>query len=128
MATTAITRVVGADKLRAGLKATGDDLEDAKEVHLAIAKVVADAADLPVGETGRTAASLRPGATKRASIVRAGKASLPGVQPDHYGWPARNIRENPWLVLAGQGSESTWYPLYERYVERSLDKIKGATG
>lgn len=126
MATPAIVRVEGADKLRAGLKRAGDDLEDGKEVHAQIAKVVADAAQPPVGESGRTEASVRPGATKRAAVVRAGKASLPYVGVDHYGWPQKNIAENPWLVRAGQETENTWYPLYEKYVERSLDKIQGA--
>lgn len=127
MTTQAVIRVEGADKLRAGLRKAGHSLEDGKEVHKEIADVVVAAADPPVGESGRTARSVRAGATARASIVRAGKASLPYVATDHYGWPQKNITPNLWLLRAGQGSEPTWYPLYERYVERALDRIQGAT-
>lgn len=126
MTTPAAMRVVGADKLRAGLKRAGDDLEDGKEVHASIAGVVARRADPPVGSSGRTAASVRPGATKRQAIVRAGRASIPYVGPVHYGWPARNIEPNTWLVDAAMETEPVWFPLYEQYVQRSLDKIEGA--
>lgn len=127
MPQTAIVRVEGAAQLRRGLRQLEDNLEDGKAVHMEIAKVVVNAAHPPVGPSGRTARSVRPAATKRAAIVRVGKASVPYTGVDHYGWPAKHIKENPWLIRAGQASESTWYPLYERYVERSLDKIRGAT-
>lgn len=127
MATPAIVRVEGAAQLRAGLRRTGDDLEDSRATHLAIAKVVAGAADPPEGPSGRTARSVRPGATKRAAIVRAGRASIPYVPRDHWGDPpSGSIRPNPWLAKAAQDTEPVWYSLYEQYVERSLDKIKGA--
>lgn len=125
---TAAMRVVGADKLRAALRRVGDDLTDGKEVHLAIAQVVTRAAQPPRGESGRTAASLRPGATKRASIVRAGRASAPYVPRDHYGDPPGGpIKANPWLSEAAQQTEPTWFALYTKYVERSISKIRGAT-
>lgn len=76
--------------------------------------------------TGRLAGTIRAGATKRAGVVRAGRASVPYAQPIHWGWPARNIRANPWLSEAAQSTEPGWTQLYSEYIDEVLEAIEGA--
>jgi hypothetical protein len=125
MASEAIVRVQGAKELRAGLKRAGNEVTDFKPVHLAVATLVAGAAHTvaPRGESLRTLRSIRPGATKRAAIVRVGRASVPYPVVDHYGNRNRNIKPNPWLVDIAHAEESTFIPMYERFVSTLVDKI-----
>ncbi|VXC21274.1 HK97 gp10 family phage protein [Aeromicrobium sp. 9AM] len=126
MTTSAIYRVEGGTQLRAGLKRVEGGLEDLKATHLKIAGVIAGRArtKAPQGPTGRTAASVRPGATQRASIVRAGRASLPYVPRDHYGDPpGGSIAPNPWLIDAAQETEPQWFAIYEHDIEVLIDRF-----
>lgn len=125
MATPAIYRVENGREFRASLKRIENGLEDLKATHLKIAGVIASAgrAKAPQGPSGRTAASVRPGATQRASIVRAGRASLPYVPRDHYGDPpSGSIAPNPWLIDAAQETEPRWFAIYEHDVEALINR------
>lgn len=99
---------------------------------------VAAAATAPVGgpyksagrgrprSGGRLKKSIRPGATTKAGIVKAGSASrVPYAGPIHWGWPARNIRPQPFLTLAAQATESEWLPEYERHMLDAIKQVKG---
>lgn len=126
MPQTALYRVVGGPQLRAGLRRIERGLEDLKGTHLKIAGVIAGRArqTAPVGDSGRTRASIRPGATQRASIVRAGRASIPYVPRDHYGDPpSGHIHPNPWLIDAAQETEPQWFAIYEHDVEALIDRF-----
>lgn len=120
--------IKGGREFRASAKRAGDDLSDLKEAHAAAAGIVAPVAraSAPVGTSGRLAASVRPGATKTASIIRAGKKSVPYAGVQEFGWPARNIEPQPFVVPAAQETESRWVPLFEAALERIIRRIKGA--
>ena len=119
--------IKGGREFRASAKRAGDDLSDLKEAHAAAAGIVAPVARAaaPVS-SGRLAASVRPGATKTASIIRAGKKSVPYAGVQEFGWPARNITAQPFVVPAAQETEPRWIPLFEAALDRIIKKIKGA--
>jgi phage gpG-like protein len=73
--------------------------------------------------TGRLAGSIRAGRTKDAATVTAG-AVYAGVI--HWGWPARNISAQPFLVDALTAGEPTVATIYMGEVTQIVGTIKGA--
>jgi len=73
--------------------------------------------------TGRLAGSIRAGQTRDAATVTA-TAVYAGVI--HWGWPARNIRSQPFLVDALSAGEPTVATIYMDEVTRTVYTIKGA--
>lgn len=51
-------------------------------------------------QTGRLAATIRPGAAKNKAVIRAGLASTPYAGVIHFGWPGHNIEPQPFLFEA----------------------------
>lgn len=96
-----------------------------KEVNTeAAAKVEATARPLtPVGEGGLLA-SLRSSATERQAVVRAGKKKVPYAGVIHFGWPARNIKPQPFLYQALDRRRSEVFEAYQK----GLDRIVAAIG
>jgi len=132
--TTAAWEVEGARKLRATLKGANPQLLDRlKAAHLAAATIVTSRArDLaPVGvgtrHPGALRASVRPGGTKTAALVRVGSARVPYAKPIHYGWGRRHIKAQPFVSRAAQETEPQWFERYHREVLAVLDTIEGAT-
>lgn len=140
--------VKGAKRLRRTLKQAGDDLSDLKAAHLAAATIAAQAAKsrAPIGKTRKTVGSIRPGATKTAAIIRAGRNNMPWVGRVHYGDPASvkakakrlwarvtrdwkrsgRIQPHTYLTDGAQASEPAWTPIYQRALDKAIDKIQGA--
>ena len=119
--------VIGAKKLRATLRKAGADMKDLTAVHREVGAIVAGAATPTTPRrTGRLASTVRAGATQTAAITRAGYARVPYAPPIHWGWPRRGIQARPWLSLAAQSTEPTWFARYEAGIAASRDKIKGA--
>lgn len=118
-------KVEGAARLRRDLARAGVDLNDLKAVHRQVAALVAAAAD-PPRRSGRLAASVRPGATRRAAIVRAGGARVPYAGPIHWGWPKRGIKARPFIAAAAQDTEAQWYGLFLAAVEDIIEQVQGA--
>lgn len=56
----------------------------------------------------------------------AGGAAVPYAGPIHWGWPSHNIEPQPFIAAAAQDTEPQWLGLYERDVQRTLDRVKGA--
>lgn len=81
------------------LRNAGSDAEDMRDLIHEIGMLVVHTAKPPV-QTGSLAASLRAGRGKTKAVVRAGRASVPYAGPIHWGWPARNIKPNPFLAEA----------------------------
>lgn len=129
-------RVEGGRKLRKALTDIGEDLQDLKELHGAIARVVAGATSAPRGPTGNLAASVRAGAGSKArAIVRAGTGEtgkVPYANPIHWGWPRRHIRPNTFLTDAASQTEPRWYAMYVEgvtdIVERHAAECDGKGG
>lgn len=124
-------KIEGMRNLRRTLKQAGDDLTELKEVNKAAAEIAATRAKgwAPI-VSGQLAATVRSSGTKTAGIVRAGNnrkssTGVPYAAPIHWGWPARNIKANPFLSYSAQDTEPRWLKLYENYIDKTLGKIRG---
>lgn len=128
MASQVIHEVQGGRALRASLRAAGDDLTDLRTVHKASANVAAGGARRKVPHrSGKLAATIRAAGTKTAGIIRIGNnTSVRYANPIHWGWFRRHIKTNAFATEGAQATEPSWLPLYEAYIENTLDKIKGA--
>lgn len=128
--TDGIYQAEGAARLRKTLRAAGDDLADLKMAHGMAGMIVAaegvHAAPRRPG-SNLLASTVRFGATKTSATIRAGNnTTVPYALPIHWGWPARNIRAQPWLTEAAQQTEPQWLPHYEQAITRAVNKIEGA--
>ena len=126
MAKRGLVEVEGAARLRRTLRAAGADLEQLRAAHAAAAAIATEAAAnrAPV-RSGTLAATVRGSGTKTAGIVRAGFARVPYAGPIHWGWPARSITAQPFIVEAAQDTEPSWIRVYEQAVDQALKQIKG---
>ena len=119
--------IQGAAKLRRALKRAGVDMKELSAVNRRAAASVAAAAKprTPVGpgKNGHLSATVRPGATQRAGIVRVGGKAKPYAGVVHYGWPARNIKANPWLIETAHDTENEWVELYMSELNRIIGRI-----
>jgi hypothetical protein len=93
--------VTGARELQRALANMAGHTDDLKQVHqrLAAPLVALARTEAPMRE-GELAGSIRASASKRALGLRAGSRGVPYAGPIHWGWPARNIDPNPFLVRA----------------------------
>ena len=92
-------RVQGLRTAQRQLAAAGASADDLKDLMQALGSIVTKAAN-PPEKTGRLAATIRAGRGKTKAVVRAGGARAPYAGVIHYGWPARNIRPQPFLTDA----------------------------
>lgn len=118
--------VQGLSRLRRDLRKAGEGLEDLKAANAAAAAIVAAAAEARAPRrTGRLAASVRGNRAASRASVSAGRASVPYAGPIHYGWPARHIEAQPFVIDAAQATESAWLPAYERDLDRVAHSLDG---
>lgn len=119
-------QVSGAKELRKTLKQAGDDLGDLKDVNQAVGNMVVSVArgNAPV-RSGALAGSIRANRVAGGVSVRAGSGSVPYAGPIHWGWPARSIKAQPFILDAAQQTEAAWVALYEDGVNKILDRIEG---
>lgn len=100
-------RVDGLKELRSAIRRTKDDdlRKGLAQAHKDTADVVAKPASRAAPHrTGRLARTVKPSASVKGAIVRAGRGkSVPYAGPIHFGWPKRHIRARPFLFhTAGQ--------------------------
>lgn len=95
----------GLGKTLRAMEKAGADSTDMKELMFQLGNLVVKAASPPV-LTGKMVGTIRAGRGKTKAVVRAGGARAPYAPVVHYGWPARNIAPNPFLLKALQ-SERT---------------------
>lgn len=115
-------RIEGVRRLTRALTEAGVQVEDQKDLMHAVGMTVVRRAAPPVGPTGRTGSSLRAGRGKTKAVVRAGYRNLRYVPVIHWGWPARNIKRNPWLQQADQSARPDAINTYQDGVNALLDK------
>lgn len=117
-------RVEGARELRRALKAAGDDLGDLKDANQAAAKIVlGEAAPHTPRRSGALAATGRVNRAAGKANVIYGNAKVPYGPPIHWGWPARNIKAQPWVTEAADASQPQWLQAYNDAVQKVLDKV-----
>lgn len=133
MGSGAAIEVVGLSRLRTTMRKAGLDLGRLKGLNRDAAEAVAPTAraTAPVGPAagGHISSSIRVGATASAGVLRAGtgrNGRFPYGGPLHWGWPARNIKAQPWLAQAAQATEGRWTDVYQKGVESILKDIEGA--
>jgi len=121
-----VVQVQGAAQLRATMRRAGLDLADLTATNRATAAQVApEATRRAPRRTGRLATSVRPGATRTAALIRAGNNAVPYAAPVEFGWPARNIEAQPFIVEAAQATEPQWTVFYQDRVDAILANIHG---
>lgn len=126
MANSPVVRIEGARELRRQLRAASDDLGDLRAAHAEAGRIVEPVAKgrAPV-RSGALRASVRSSGTKTAAVVRAGYARVPYARPIHWGWPARNIRPQPFVWDAAKKTEPRWMLAYQRAVNVILSRVRG---
>lgn len=92
-------RTTGLAKTARALEKAGADSTDMKQLMHDIGMLIVTASQPPV-LTGRLKASIRAGRGKTKAVVRAGGANVPYAPVIHYGWAARNIEPQPYLLIA----------------------------
>lgn len=118
-------RVEGAAELRKFLRKLPPDLrKDLARIHKNVAKPVAEMAEVIVPRrSGRLRSTIRTGGTQRAGRVVAGRASVPYAGPIHWGWPARNIKAQPFLVIALEARQLQVMTEYMTQVDHLMDRV-----
>lgn len=121
---TEVVGIKGAKAMRRDLKKAGFDLAELREPHMSAARTVATAAKpMTPHRSGALAQSVRPGATRTAGVIRAGKKTVPYANPIHWGWYERKIRSQPWLSLAAQRTEPTWLPAFIKAMNEAIENM-----
>lgn len=134
-------KVRGGNELRRTMRKAGVDIKRLTKINKAAATTVATAAvpRAPKGtktrksrryyRPGKLAKSIRPGATTKLGMVRAGNnRSVPYANPIHWGWPNRNIKPNMFLYVAAKATEETWVKEYDVHLKKVINEVKGYRG
>jgi hypothetical protein len=122
-----LVRVEGARELRRTLKRAGDDLADLKAANAKAGQTVAQwAAVKAPRRTGALGASVRAGKAVGRAQIMAGNAAVPYAGVIHWGWPARRITAQPFIVEAAQATQPAWEAAYLDDMQRVVDRVKGA--
>lgn len=114
-------RITGLGKTVRALSKAGADSEDMKSLMHAIGNMVISHAGPPV-LSGRLAGDMRAGRGKTKAVIRVGRASVPYAGPIHYGWPARNIKAQPFYITALQSSQGKALQMLDDGLEDILRK------
>lgn len=118
-------RVEGIRELARSLRAVDRDLPKALgPLHKEVAEPVARTAEgLAPKRSGRMAGNIRALGSQRAGQIAVGKKAIPYAGPIHYGWPAHNIRPQPFLTDALEANSQTIATDYERLLGEFLDRV-----
>jgi hypothetical protein len=126
--TAPVVKLEGLSTFRRTLKSAGADMEEFKDASQRTASVVVfHAMSRAPKRTGALAGSLRPARTSGSVTVYAGNnSSVVYAGPIHWGWPAHNIRAQPFLVDAAHETEPEWVGYYLSELNKIVDGIHGA--
>ena len=118
-------RLEGAKEFRRALRDAGDDMEDLKATHKDAAEIVARRAAVisPARPgSGMLRDSVDSRGTKTQGYVRAGGRNAIYAGVIHFGWPARNIRPQPFLHDALDQRRSEVLDVYDDRVAKIARK------
>jgi hypothetical protein len=119
-------KVEGARELETSARAAAADLADMAREHQQASDYVAQIArGMAPAVTGRLAGSVRAAAASTGATITAGGPGVPYAGPIHWGWPARNISAQPFLVDALAAAETSVVGIYSDGVERTVATIHG---
>jgi phage gpG-like protein len=115
--------LVGADRFIRTVDQAASDVGDLHRANDATSRFIAGraAGRAPV-VSGRLASSLHPESSAEYARV-ASNVIYAGVI--HWGWAARHIRANEFLVPTAENTEPVWLRYYREDLQRALNKVKG---
>lgn len=120
--------VPGLRALRRDLRRMGDDLSDLKDASQEASGLVArEAGRRAPRRTGRLAGSGRGSRSTGRATVTFGGARVPYAGVIHWGWPARNIAPQPFVVEAAEDTQPQWLAFYQAGVDQAVERIDGRT-
>lgn len=96
-----------------------------KAANLQAARAVAEQgkAEVPV-RSGRLQKSIRPGATPRYGLVRAGTGvRVPYAGPIHFGWFRHHILPQPFLYKALDKRIREVYAAYTKQIDKAIERF-----
>lgn len=127
MANTPAVRVEGLGKVLRAIKQIDPDLvAQLKVANREIAdEVTQTARTLSPKRSGTLRGSIRPGATNRTGLVRAGGARVPWAGPIHFGWARRNIEPQPFLYDALDERRDEVEDRYREAIQKVAREING---
>jgi hypothetical protein len=116
-------KVEGAAELERRLDRASADMADLSGTNTEVANAIASQARgrAPV-VSGRLAGSIRVESDAKGAVVRAG-SGVPYAGPIHWGWAARNIAAQPFMLDAAQQLEAANVAAYSREVESIVNRI-----
>ena len=119
--------IEGLAEINKALRSMSKDTRDSmKATHKKAAEIVIQGAKrfVPV-VSGKLAASIRDGSTQRMGRVRVGSASVPYAGPIHFGWPARQIKPQPFIYDALDGRRNEVAAVYVKRIDELTVKYFG---
>jgi phage gpG-like protein len=121
-------KVEGGRQLRKALADLDPKLDDLKDAHQRVSKIVEQHAkgNAP-RRTGKLANSIRGNRAKTRATVKAGGARVRYAGVIEWGWPKRHIPAQHYLVNAAHDTEPTWQRIYLEDVNDLLDKVAAST-
>jgi hypothetical protein len=117
-AVSASVHVTGAEKVAGMLADAAAAMHDLTPANTDAARLIESAASARAPRrTGRLAASGRASGTADAAVVN---YAVPYSGPIHNGWPAHNIRPNPFVNEAALAVQDQVLGVYLDYVNQSM--------
>ncbi len=122
--TTARVQVTGAKELRRALAHMEADVKDLTPINREAAETVATEArgTAPV-LSGALRRTIKSSATKTKGVVRAGGKGIPYAGVIHFGWPAHNIKAQPFIFDALASRESEVVEKYQRRIADLVERV-----
>jgi hypothetical protein len=121
-----VVRIEGLSELRRTCIKAGAQMEEFKEATQRTGQVVSfHAMGLAPKRSGALAGSIRPARAASRVTVYAGSSSVPYAGVIHWGWPAHNIRSQPFLTDAASQSEPQWVGYFFAELQKIIDGIHG---
>ena len=114
-------QVTGAKELRRALKRMESDASDLTTINREAAETVATEARSTVPVlSGALRRTIKSSATRTRGVVRAGAHGIPYAGVIHFGWPAHNIKAQPFIFDALASRETE---VVEKYQNRIADLV-----
>jgi phage gpG-like protein len=117
-------RIEGLDRFLRTMGQATDELANLEDAATATGDLVAaEAGRRAPRRTGRLSSSIVAGVGPNQTVVGSDLVYAPVI---HWGWPARNIEPEPFLVEAAEATRPSWEEAYQTDVQKTLDDVKGA--
>lgn len=116
-------RVEGLNECVRSLRKLGDDLGDLKEANNTLGREIASRASaVAPRRSGTLAGSIKTNKAAKKVQIKAGGARAAYAGVIEYGWPARNIRPQPFLRKAAFENRNYIVEQYEKNIKQVINK------